>query len=207
VSVWSITLRGHDDMVQRALQTPVEETVTYPYVHPLHVLNLAREVNVRIVVPSVIYFLSIYPLDDILRGDHAKLKLEHPCRPSSHISASDLTCYTLMFQYRLNTLLDFVRICHNRTAESDCLGGVTSCNKRFARLATRLSRSWTTRTNVLRFMLQTAHELSEDVDICHSCRRAFLRDIELVREEIWKHLPAVVGLPSWEELKMSDLPS
>lgn len=40
---WAYTIRGHDEMVALALSSPVISGTTYPYVHPLHVLNLARE--------------------------------------------------------------------------------------------------------------------------------------------------------------------
>ena len=193
-------------MIRKALHGPEQQSMTYPYVHPLHVLNLAHEVNVRIVVPSVVYCLSMYHLDDLLRGDHAKLKIKHPSLPSSQIFPSDLKDYTLMFQYRLNTLLDFVhRVCGNRIAEADCLAGKSPCNRRFVKLASRIGRSWTTKTNVLYLMVQVIEELSEDAELCHVCRKAFFRDIRLVRDEIWAHLPVVVGLPSWKELETIDL--
>ena len=52
-------------MVDRAIQTPASTKgsleLSYPYVHPLHVLSLARETNVRVVIPAALYFLSIYP--------------------------------------------------------------------------------------------------------------------------------------------------
>ncbi|KAF8644435.1 hypothetical protein AX16_008494 [Volvariella volvacea WC 439] len=104
---WSYTLEGHDDMVRTALNSPIIDNTTYPYVHPLHVLNLAREVNVQIIVPSAIYFLSLYPLNDLLRADHPKLSIKHPSSPSSTLTPDDLKNYTLMFQHRLDLILHF----------------------------------------------------------------------------------------------------
>ncbi|GLB38307.1 putative BTB/POZ domain containing protein [Lyophyllum shimeji] len=86
---WPYSLKGHDAMVTKALATPSSNGLTFPYVHPLHVLNLAHEVNVRIVIPPALYFLSLYPLADILRGDHPKLKVQHPSSPSSSLDPTD----------------------------------------------------------------------------------------------------------------------
>ena len=99
LETWPHTLRGHDQFIERAVKAPLVGDLTYPYVHPLHVLNLARETHVDAVVPSALYFLSLYSLDDILRGDHPKLLVEHPSRPSGQLSPRDLKDYTLMFQF------------------------------------------------------------------------------------------------------------
>ncbi|KAL0581170.1 hypothetical protein V5O48_000860 [Marasmius crinis-equi] len=106
---WSYTLQGHDDMVELAVRTPFVNNLSYPFVHPLHVLNLARETNVRIVLPSVFYFLSLYPLQDLLREDHPKLLIDHPSKPSSTLDPHDIKFYTLMFQRRMDLLMDFTR--------------------------------------------------------------------------------------------------
>lgn len=194
-------------MVLAALETPSTDNITYPYVHPLHVLNLAREVNVQIVVPSALYFLSLYPLDDILRADHPKLLVEHPSRPSSFLSPADIKDYSLVFQYRISTMLDFVR--QFLDARSSPLDGsaVKACSRGFSRLASRLSRSWLTRTGPLYFMVQAIEGLSEDPSVCLDCQAMFRSDVEELRQKIWNELPSVVGLASWAELKTIDLPA
>lgn len=204
---WAYTLQGHDDMVQTALKSPLIDDTTYPYVHPLHVLNLAREVNVRIIVPSALYFLSVYPLSDLLRGDHPKLMVDHPSKPSSTLFTSDIKDYTLLFQHRLDIILNFVRhFCGERQAASNCTNAKT-CTRGFSRLTSRLSRSWMSRTGPLHYMVQAVNELSMDPSICFACQRLFRQEVAVLREEIWQGLPAVLGLPSWEEMKAVDLPS
>ncbi|KAF8172001.1 hypothetical protein K438DRAFT_1772961 [Mycena galopus ATCC 62051] len=202
---WSYTLKGHDDMVEAALRAPLVDGLSYPRVHPLHVVSLAREVNVRIILPSAIYFLSLYPLEDLLRGDHPKLIVEHPSRPSSVLSPSDLRDYTLMFQKRLDVILLFVRtFCGKRTVTCST---TPACTHGFARLSSRLSRSWITRTGPLHYMSQAVADLSDGPKgtVCGSCRRAFAQDVAALREQVWNELPSILGLPSWEEMMAIDL--
>ncbi|KAJ7796170.1 hypothetical protein B0H14DRAFT_3114545 [Mycena olivaceomarginata] len=204
---WSYTLKGHDDMVEAALRAPLVDGLSYPRVHPLHVVSLAREVNVRIILPSAAYFLSLYPLEDLLRGDHPKLNVPHPSRPSSVLSPSDLRDYTLMFQKRLDIILDFVRsFCGKRTALRTC-STAAACTHGFARLSSRLGRSWITRTGPLHYMSQAVSELSADHKggVCGPCRQAFAQDVAIMREKIWNELPSIIGLPSWEEMVAIDL--
>ncbi|KAJ7134778.1 hypothetical protein C8R44DRAFT_829166 [Mycena epipterygia] len=207
---WSYTLKGHDEMVEAALRSPLVDGLSYPRVHPLHVVNLAREVNVRILIPSTIYFLSLYPLDDLLRADHPKLtQVEHPSRPSSILSPSDLKNYTLMFQKRLDIILNFIRsFCGTRTALKTCPTG-PACTQGFARLSSRLSRSWITRTGPLHYMSQAVTDLSEDpkASVCGLCRRAFAQEVATLREKTWNELPSIFGLPTWEEMVAMDLNS
>ena len=205
--IWPFTILGHDEMVELALKSPIVENISFPYMHPLHVLNLAREVNVEIVVPSALYFLSLYPLTDILRADHPKLNFEHPSKPFSRISTADIEAYTLMFQYRLEMILDFVRrFVGQRTANASmCLNNQTPCTRGFARLSSRLSRSWKIRTGPLHYMLQAVQELSDDGAVCLPCSKAFREDVNQYREEIWNTLPEVVGSTSWDHLKDLDL--
>lgn len=204
---WSFTLRGHDDMVELAIKSPLVDNMSHPYVHPIHILNLAREVDVHIIVPSVLYFLSLYPLTDILRADHPKLVFKHPSRPSSHIAAADVEAYTLMFQHRLDIILDFVRrFVGERTANAKiCQNNRTPCTRGFARLTARLSRSWKTRTGPLHYMMQAVQELSEDESVCLPCRKSFREDVIHLREEIWDNLPAVATSTTWDALKAMDL--
>lgn len=206
---WSFALRGHDDMVELALKSPVIENMSHPYVHPIHILNLAREVGVHIIVPSALYFLSLYPLTDILRADHPKLIFKHPSRPSSKIATADIEAYTLMFQHRLDIILDFVRrFVGERTANAKiCQNSQTPCTRGFARLAARLSRSWKTRTGPLHYMMQAVQEFSEDESVCLPCRRSFREDVIRLREEIWDNLPAVATSTTWDALQAMDLPT
>lgn len=194
-------------MVELALNSPIVDNISYPYVHPLHVLNLAREANVQIVVPSVLYFLSLYPLTDILRADHPKLNVEHPSRPSSQISAADIEYYTLMYQHRLEVILDFVRqFVGRRTVDvSQCQNEQNICTRGFARLSSRLSRSWMTRTGPIHYMLQAIQELSNDETVCFSCRRAFRVDTARLREKTWESMPSIIGMATWKDLKAIDL--
>ncbi|KAJ7245038.1 hypothetical protein B0H12DRAFT_1203528 [Mycena haematopus] len=204
---WSYTLKGHDDMVEFALRAPLVGGLSYPRVHPLHVISLAREVNVRIVLPSAVYFLSLYPLEDLLRADHPKLIVEHPSRPSSVLSPSDLRDYTLMFQNRLDTILHFVRTFCGKWTVSQTCSTASACAHGFAKLSSRLNRSWITRTGPLHYMSQAVFDLSEDSKktVCGPCRRAFAQDVAALREKVWNELPSILSLPSWEEMKALDL--
>ncbi|KAJ7784387.1 hypothetical protein B0H16DRAFT_1709109 [Mycena metata] len=205
---WSYTLKGHDDMVEAALRTPVNaDGLSYPRVHPLHVVNLAREVNVQVIVPTACYFLSLYPLEDLLRADHPKLMVRHPSQPSSELSTSDLRDYTLMFQKRMAIILSFVRnFCGTRQALPTCLSG-PECTRGFARLASRLSRSWIPRTGPFHYMAQAVTDLSEDpkTNVCGLCRRAFAQDVAALREQTWNEMPLVIGMPPWEDMIAMDL--
>lgn len=204
---WSYTIRGHDEMVALALASPSVDGTTYPYVHPLHVLNLAREVNMRVVVPSVLYFLSIYSLKQLLGGDHPKLQTEHPSRPSSQLSVHDVSHYTLMYQHRISMILDFIRnTCGERTVEANCRAP-KDCRKVFSRLASNINQSFTPRTGPFHNMSQAMEWIEDDDTVCASCRRAFCRDVTALRARLWEELPCVVGLPSWNELLALDLPS
>ncbi|KAI0661960.1 hypothetical protein C8Q70DRAFT_909850 [Cubamyces menziesii] len=204
--IWPNTLAGHDRFIERAVKAPLVDDLTYPYVHPLHVLNLARETHVQIILPSALYFLSLYTLPDILRGDHPKLRVEHQSRPSSELSSQDLQDYTLMFQHRIDVIMDFIRQdCTARTPKKDCRGEPGACQKAFVRLGSRLSRSWVVRTGPLHYMVQAIDELANDPSVCAPCRRTFKADVLALRERIWKELPGIIGLPSWEELERMDL--
>lgn len=202
-STWSYTLRGHDVMVDLALHSPVVDDMTHPYVHPIHVINLARETNVRIVIPSAMYFLSLYLMDDILRADHPKLLVDHPSRPSSQMCHADLQAYTLMSQHRLNIILNFVRrIVGEREADAGkCRNSQKPCTRGFSRLSNRLSRSWQPRTGPFQFMLQAIQEISADETICKPCRNSFKDDITALRGKLWDELPAIIHYPSWNDLK------
>ncbi|KAL1950356.1 hypothetical protein VTO73DRAFT_5480 [Trametes versicolor] len=208
LQTWPHTLKGHDRFIERAVKSAPVGDLTYPYVHPLHVLNLARETHVRIIVPSALYFLSLYGLPDILRGDHPKLRVEHPSRPSSELSARDLQDYTLMFQHRIDAILDFIRqTCSGRAPAKTCQGQPGLCQKAFVRLGSRLSRSWVVRTGPLHYSVQAIDELADDPNVCGPCRRAFREDVVALREKIWAELPGIVGLPAWSELEKMDLAS
>lgn len=210
---WAHTLRGHDTMVSTALSSPEIDGMTYPYVHPLHVLNLAREVNVQIVVPSALYFLSIYPLTDLIRADHPKLRVEHPSRPSSQLSAQDIRDYTLMYQHRINLLLDFIReTCANRPASSDCEraqdhspDSSQQCRKNFSRLAHYSYQAFSPRAGPFHNMDQAVKWAETDSTLCSRCQRAFRTDVTALRERLWAELPGIVGLPGWEQLEEIDL--
>ncbi|KAH9936336.1 uncharacterized protein B0H18DRAFT_1113741 [Fomitopsis serialis] len=203
---WSYTLRGHDHMVEQAIRAPLVNGTTYPYVHPLHVLNLARESHATVLIPSALYFLSLYPLPDILRCDHPKLLVEHPSRPSSELSAQDMKDYTLMFQHRIDTLLNFTRgVCSQQEQCSTCERERGVCTKAFRRLALNLSYAWMLRTGPLHFMVQAVDQLDNDSTVCTPCRKAFRDKVFEARQKAWDELPGVVGLPSWEELQTVDL--
>lgn len=205
---WTRTLRGHDEMLELAIKAPLVGGMSYPYVHPLHVLNLARETHVSILVPSALYFLSLYPLHDILTGTHPKLLVEHPSRPSSELSTHDMKDYTLMYQHRIDLMMNFVRTDSWRSASQNCKNDKDKmvCTKAFARLAGKLSRAWQTRTGPLHFMVQAMDELADDSAVCAPCRRSFREDVYAAREKIWKELPGVINLSSWEDMEAADLP-
>ncbi|KAL5482525.1 hypothetical protein ACEPAI_9119 [Sanghuangporus weigelae] len=234
VRTWSFALEGHDAMVERALQlqgslSPQSNALTYPYVHPLHVINLARETNIRVILPSALYFLSVYPVADILQGTHPKLQVESRSgipRPASTLSFEDMANYTLMYQHRIEVILDFVRkFCGDRRSYPACLWkrghldipietdrppdaeSPDPCSHAFAKLASRASRSWYPRTGPFRWMLQTVNQLEhKDMRFCKVCKDSFRTDVEKHRNAIWDVLPGVVGLPSWSELIAADLP-
>ncbi|TEB22712.1 hypothetical protein FA13DRAFT_1798571 [Coprinellus micaceus] len=207
IYTWSHTIQGHDLMTVTAMTTDAVDDLTYPFVHPLHVLNLARETDVEVLIPSATYFLSVYPLSEILAGDHPKLAIKHPSRPTSQLSPADLQSYTLMFQHRVHVGLDFIRrTCGKWTSPTPGCSN-PECPKAFSRLVSRLQRSWNPRTAAIFFMLQVSHEAMATDRICPSCRKVFVTEVEALRSEVWDKLPSVVGLSSWEELVKRDLGS
>lgn len=200
-----ITNLRHDAMVELAIKSPTVNGLTFPYVHPVFVLNLALEAHVRVIIPSSAYFLSLYPLDALLRRDHPKLQVEHPSRPSADLDVTVLQYYSLMFQKRLDIILDFTRrLCGERSPSPTC-SNRQSCNRGFARLTARLSRSWMPRTGPFFHMLQAVAEVCEDTAFCSSCQEAFRRDVAAFRESSWEELPSILGLPSWNDMYSEDL--
>lgn len=215
-ATWGTTLEGHDDIIHQAMTRPFNpENGSYPHVHPLHVLNLARETNVEVVIPSALYFLSLYPLPLLLEGSHPKLSVDvtHPSRPSSQIGAQDIAHYGLIYQYRLEKMLYFIRtLCLDRPLATNCSkAGTTSilagrrvtfrnCSHVINKMGAMLSRSWELRTGPLHFMQQAVGELPK-IGLCDPCREAFEEDVRALREEVWNRIPALVGLPSWDVLK------
>ncbi|TFK52477.1 hypothetical protein OE88DRAFT_1627806 [Heliocybe sulcata] len=209
-TVWSYTLRGHDEMVDNALSLPAlpHPTISYPYVHPLHVVNLARETNVSVVLPSAFYFLSLYDLCDIINAEHPKFHLAHPSKPSSELSLHDTRPYTLMHQYRLRNITDFIyNLCANYSPSPQCEYGQAPCERGFQKLTSRLSQSWRVRIGPMHFVVQAIMELKENNTVCKPCRKMFKAEAMAFRQRTWDELPGVIGLPSWDELIASDLPS
>lgn len=200
---WPSTLAGHDSMIEEALSARAVDNLSYPFAHPLHVLNLAREVDAPVIIPSVVYFLSMYALSDILKADHPKLLIEHPSRPSSSLMSSDLLLYSLMYQHRLQLMDKFMRqFCPERAFKPPC-GQLATCGKGFSRLISQLHRSWTLKTGPLHFIGQAMDKVTADPIICPSCRTTFHHDCSLLRQQIWKELPNIVNLLPWEELHES----
>jgi len=199
---WPYTIRGHDEMVNQALTAADSvDGTTYPYVHPLHVLKLAREVDIQIIVPSALYFLSIYPLKQLQRGEHPKLQSNHPSRPSNELSLEDVSQYTLMYQHRINIILEF--ICHScRERKCQTQKECPQVSSRFNIDQTRIPSM-----GVFRLMAQAIECINKDDTICGPCKRAFCEEVSVLRERLWEELPSVVGLRSWEDLLAGDLPS
>ncbi|KAF9568811.1 hypothetical protein CPC08DRAFT_739622 [Agrocybe pediades] len=199
---WPSTLKGHDDMVELALSSPTVNDLTFPYVHPLHVLNLARENNVNSIIPSALYFLSLYSLSGILHADHPKLLLEHPSKPSSMLSPSDVMLYSLMYQHRLQIMENFIReFCESRATQPKCgAPGMSLCRKGFTKLVSQLYRSCYLRTGPLHFILQAIHKINHGGVVCEFCSLEFFQSAERLRQEIWDDLPTVAQLPPWNRL-------
>ncbi|THH30658.1 hypothetical protein EUX98_g3533 [Antrodiella citrinella] len=162
--------------------------------------------NVQVIIPSVLYFLTLYHLSDLLSGNHVKLQVDHPSCPSADLSPQDLQAYTIMYQERIQIILRFIRhTCGERTAVHGCQSSVT-CTKAFTRVSSRLSRTWRVRTGPLSYMVQVSDEVAEHDGICGPCKRPFRQDVTTLREDIWRRLPSVVGMSSWEELTKNDMP-
>lgn len=203
---WAHTLHGHDEMVEIALSTPNVNKLTYPFVHPLHVLNLARETHVKSIIPSVFYFLSLYRLEDLIKADHHKLRYEHPSKPSSDLSPYDLRIYTIMFQKRIEETMLFLRtICGGREAAIECTRK-QDCIRSFSNLANRLSRTWAVRTALMYYVVQVQREVDQSAaDWCHHCKRAFHDDCDKFRTRLWAEFPGICDLPPWEDLVQEEL--
>ena len=189
-------------MIEAALTIRPVDNLTYPFAHPLHVLNLAREIDAPILIPSAIYFLSIYPLVDFIKGDHPKLLVEHPSRPSAELLSSDLLSYTLMYQHRLHLTDDFMhQFCKQHASKPAC-DTSAACQKGFSRLVPHLQRNWNLKSGPLHFIAQAMQYVSS-CSICSMCSSRFIRDCANLRQRIWDELPALLDLPAWQELSRS----
>ena len=200
---WPYTIHGHDEMVNKALTaTHSVDGTTYPYVHPLHVLKLAREVDIQLIIPSALYFLSTYSLKLLRSGEHPKLQSDHPSRPSNELSLEDVSQYTLMYQYRINIILEFIcNTCRERKCQTQ-----KECPQVFSRF--NIDQTLIPSMGAFHLMAQAMQCINKDDTICGPCKRAFCEDVSVLRERLWGELPSVVGLRSWEELlASSDLPS
>ncbi|KAE9405656.1 hypothetical protein BT96DRAFT_1061358 [Gymnopus androsaceus JB14] len=205
---WSYDLQGHDTMLDLAVRTPIlsyspspeapPSGLSYPYIHPMHVLNLARSTNVRIVIPSAMYFLSLYPLDDLIRGDHPKLQVTHPSKPSSALQSPDLVHYTLMFQKRIDGGRTSPPACMNKNGKT--------CTRNFQRLRARLGTQWVVRTGPFNFIAQAITQVNQDPEsFCGVCGQEFASDAGKYREKFWAELPGLCGLPGWDIMKEEEL--
>jgi hypothetical protein len=197
-TIWPQTLAAHDAMVARALSSESVDGMSYPYVHPLHILRLARTVNARALVPTALYFLSMYPLADLLRGDHPKLQTTHAGALTGDLERADVVEYTLMYQHRMDILLELTRRLQTTTS-AECQRNA-HCERGLKQTQSRLARSWNTRTSPLYLMTQARDSVSGDNTVCRACKRFFGDNVEELREKTWQGLPGVVGLPSWSDL-------
>lgn len=186
-------------MVELAVNADPVDGLTYPFVHPLHVLHLAQLTDTRLIIPAAIYFLTNYPLVDLLNSDHPKLQVENPSQLSSELTAQDLQQYTLAYQYRIDTLIDFIRQSCLARPSGKCRSGAL-CQKAFTTMGAQLSRDWRSRTGPLHFIVQAVDGMVDYPNICSECRKAFRKDAMATREIFWENLPTVIGLPPWEEL-------
>jgi hypothetical protein len=203
IKTWPYTLRGHDEMVNQAATAALSvDDTTYPYVHPLHVLKLAREIDIQTIIPSALYFLSMYPLKLLLRGEHPKLQNNHPSRPSNELSLEDVSQYTLMYQHRINLILEF--IC-NTFGERQCQTQQKECPQVSSRF--HVDQARIPSMGAFRVMAHAMECITNDDAICGPCKRLFCEEVSVLRDRLWEELPSVVGLRSWEDLLASDLPS
>jgi hypothetical protein len=193
-------LREHDEMVERALERPRVDGLTYPYIHPLHVLKIARQYNARALIPMALYSLSGYQLDEILRGDHPKLQVEHPSRPTSHLDAQDLRDYTLMSQHRHAALFNLQRKFLPSQWNHPGCNNPPNCNRAFSKLASQFARSWELRTSPLHFSATAMQQYQDSSSLCDLCRNTFRTRAKVYRQKTWDGLPHAVGLPSWDVL-------
>ena len=124
-----------------------------------------------------------------------------------------------MYQHRIDLILDYSRnVLGKRRASSSCVfanaksnsedldGYASRCTQAFARLASLVSRSWYTRTGPLKWMLQSIEMIDKnELPLCHICRYHFTNDVQAHRKWIWKTIPGIIDLPSWEEMEKMDL--
>lgn len=205
---WPWDLQASDRMVEKALSRPLVDGLSYPFLHPVHILNFARQYKLRLLMPSALYFLSCYSLEDILKQDHPKFKIEHPSRPSSVFPKDDeLERYTLMYQHRLNTVFQFT---YEFLPGQAYLMGCESpalCERAFARMVSKFQRSFNTRASPLYLAIQALREAEiKQHATCDSCRQTFRVNVTEFREKFWQSLPSVAQLPDWGVLVAADLP-
>lgn len=205
---WPYTLQDLDIMVDKALKRPSVAGLSYPFLHPVHLLNLGLSHDVRLLIPSALYFLSCYPLADILREDHPKLRIEHAARPSSTFSKAWLEQYTLMYQYRIETIFKFTyEFLPSQIQIMGCTSP-SSCGRVFARMVFKFQRSFNTRASPLYLAVQALREAdARPLAICDPCCETFKTNVDNFRQRFWQSLPGLAGLPDWSVLLASDLPS
>lgn len=154
-----------------------------------------------VLIPSALYFLSLYPLDTLQRAEHPKLAYEHPSKPASDMSPQLINDYIIMYQGRIETIIHFIRkFVGERTPTANCT--TATCQRGFHRLAKHLGLNWQTRTGPLHYMRQGIRHMQDVGSVCLVCQKEFEKDVNQLREEVWEKLPQLAGFDlTWEELR------
>jgi hypothetical protein len=202
--IWPMSLTLNDRMVEKALDQDSVDGLTYPFIHPLHAVHFLIAANATPLLPSVLLHLANYPLAGLLSGEHPKLKVTHPMAPSNILKGKDLLDYTLMYQFRIQTLLDFTqRFLPARSALPllGCLRNTSStCGRALRQIESKFCRSWNERTSPLHLMKQAIEQAQIHPELCKGCQSTFKHKVQELREATWQKLPSVIGLSDWSVL-------
>ncbi|KAI9507027.1 hypothetical protein F5148DRAFT_1311433 [Russula earlei] len=183
---------------------------------PIHVINLARELNVGSVLPAAFYDLARYGTSKTASGTEPLPRLDTtPVR----LSHDDLV---LTFRGRETLQRSVARFLDaqvkNRAPAAGCTGG-QACRDAFYFIALNTLRAVSGIAAgrdgdplfTLGQMIDMLHH-TEWVDgqylrglpMCRRCRQAFIPAVHAGRQEIWDQVPAWFGLESYDVLKARD---
>jgi hypothetical protein len=161
------------------------------------VFNLAHENNVTIILPSVLYSLSLESLDEL---DESKPIIDHPSMPSSRLHVDHINIYSRMQRFRVEHVLS---LCQPRSSFS--LLCADKCWDKPNDIAYDIFGPCTMDTDFLHSTLKgiqtLKYRMPADRRPCETCKFGYWKYLETVRLKFWKGLPQVLDFGDWDALK------
>lgn len=156
----------------------------------MEVVNLARELDLPMLLPAALYVCCKYPIKSIYDGipseDGHLLILEEADKRACVIAYSDIRQATTE---RIHAFL-------KKSHVQGCTSPELCCTYRLSWLSTHVESRW--------------KPLSKKFDwgmygmaVCRPCLSGARADFDSARREFWDDLPAMFGLETWDKLESS----